>query len=288
MDVQHSRAAVAAADDGRVHTCPHCTRGFKRELAYDRHVALCFLMSRSARKRKHDDNMSAVLPTMADMFQIVVEMKAKQAQLERKVEELSKWVETKKRKLDVLDWLKTHRPQLLLTFPAWVATLEARVQRKHLELIFAHDYINGVRMIVFELLPGMAVAAAAAAAADGAGAAAAAAAASDQRPITAFNVNDNILYIYSATEQWEIMSDALFSTLTNAIYRGILDQLILWQRENRWRMHQDDFTPVYAANIKKVTGGSLSYAYMNGRIRRDLYNLLKVNVHTITEVELSF
>jgi hypothetical protein len=233
--------------------------------------------------------MDAVMPTMADMFQIVVEMKAKQAQLERKVEELSKWVETKKRKLDVLDWLKTHRPTLLLTFPAWVATLEARVQRKHLELIFAHDYINGVRMIVWELLPGMAVAdGAEAAAVAGAAAVGAAAGASDQRPITAFNVNDNILYIYSATEQWEIMSDELFSTLTKAIYRGILDQLILWQRENRWRMHQDDFTPVYAANIKKVTGGSLSYAYMNGRIRRDLYNLLKVNVHTITEVELSF
>ncbi len=84
------------------------------------------------------------------------------------------------------------------------------------------------------------------------------------------------------------MSDELFNTLTNAIYRGILEQLIMWQQENRWRMHQENFTTIYAANIKKVMGGNLSYAYMHGRIRRDLYNVLKVHVRSITEVELSF
>ena len=252
------------------YSCPHCTRGFKRDCAFDRHVAVCSFMSRSARKRKQDDKVAEVMPTMEDMFTIVLEMKAKQSHLERKVEELSKWVETKKRKLDVLDWLQQHRPMTALSFPAWVATLEARVTRKHLELIFTNDYIQGVGLIIKELLPPTQ------------------GALGDERPITGFNVNDTILYIYSAHGAWEIMPDELFSSLTNAIYRGILEQLMQWQQENRWRIHQEAYTTIYAANIKKVMGGNLTHVYMNGRIRRDLYNLLKVNVRTITEVELSF
>ena len=274
VDVDVDMAGAVGTEGLRtdLFSCPHCTRGFKRETAFDRHVAMCSFASRSVRKRKQDDKRSEIIPTMADMFSIVVELKAKQSQLERKVDELSKWVETKKRKLDVLDWLQQHRAVLPLSFPAWVATLEARVARSHLELIFEHDYIQGVGLIIKELLPPSV--------GDMSG--------EDERPITAFNVNHTLLYIYSADNTWEIMQDDMFSTLTVAIYRGVLEQFIQWQKENRWRIHQDDYTTMYATNVKKVMGGHMSRAYINGRIRRDLYHSMKVNVRAITEVELSF
>lgn len=213
------------------------------------------------------------MPTMKDMFHLVVEMTAKQSQLERKVEELSKWVETKKKKLDILDWLTQHRADVPLSFPAWVSTVEPRVARQHLEFIFSHDYIQGVGQIIRELLPGMAGGIVAEA---------------NVIPLAAFNVNENVMYFYSAQAQWELLPDEIFRTLTNAIYRGILEQLMLWQQENRWRMHHDTFNTIYANNIKTVMGSSMSHTTINNRIKRDLYNLLKINVRTITEVELSF
>ncbi len=269
--------------DTRV-ACPNCFRGYlKRNEHYDRHVLMCNFMGKTRQKRKQEDNKADSLPSLEEMFTIVVEMTTKYMQLDRKVEEMSRWVETKKRKVDILEWLDNNYMVMPVTYDEWLQQII--ITREHLELVFASDYIQGISNILSALLP------------------------ETSRPLKAFDLKENYIYVYtssssaavstssssadvstssSAASQWALLTQEQFHKLLNILSRGLMDHFIEWQKENRHRMYSDEFTLIYTTNVKKIMGGHVSREVINNSIKRNLYRLLKVEVHQITEINLSF
>jgi hypothetical protein len=276
--------------DTRV-ACPHCLRGYlKRNEHYDRHVLMCNFMGKTREKRKQEDNKADSLPSLEEMFTIVVEMTTKYMQLDRKVDEMSRWVETKKRKVDILEWLDNNYTIMPFTYDEWLQQII--ITREHLELVFASDYILGISNILSALLPE-----------------------SDKtaRPLKAFDLKENYIYVYtsssssaavsttnssssaavsttnsSSANKWALLTQEQFHKLLNILSRGLMDHFIEWQKENRHRMYSDEFTLIYTTNVKKIMGGNASREVINNSIKRNLYRLLKVEVHQITEINLSF
>jgi hypothetical protein len=87
--------------------CVHCGKSYVKRCNLDKHIILCDLLQKS-KKSKILEEDEEPLPSQRKMFQMLLELGQKYNQLEEKVEEMSKWIVKKKKKINMLDWLNTN------------------------------------------------------------------------------------------------------------------------------------------------------------------------------------
>jgi len=249
---------------GVKYTCASCRRDYQRKIYYSRHVAVCELMSKTIKERRLENEECADTPSARVMYEIILELTHKISQMEQKIQELSKWTDLKKKKINAVDWLnKTQKenPSLIPSLEEFLSKIT--VQRNHLEYLFQNDYTSGIVNVLQELLP---------------------LEHSDIHAIKAFEQKNNILFAYDG-KQWSILSDALFQQLINSVVKHLLDDFVKWQNENSEKMDQDDFALKYSANVKKIMGGGLTRTQVYSKVKLELYKYLKINIKNIIEYQ---
>lgn len=87
--------------------CIHCGKSYVKRSNLDKHVVLCDLLQKS-KKSKHTEEDEEPLPPQRKLFQMLIELGQKYNQLEEKVEEMSKWIVKKKKKINMIDWLNVN------------------------------------------------------------------------------------------------------------------------------------------------------------------------------------
>jgi hypothetical protein len=130
--------------------CGYCSKSFTRKSYYDRHVLVCELLIKSTKERNLDTEEKQDTPTVRKLYEIIMEMSLKYQKMEKKVEELSKYIDNKKRKLNIVDWLNSNYKNAGERFDIWYKTI--KVERKHLETIFTRDYVNGIFHVLKDYL----------------------------------------------------------------------------------------------------------------------------------------
>ena len=86
----------------------------------DKHFVLCAIIHKAKHKDKNKDReteeINEDLPSQKQMYKMILELALKYNKLEEKVELMSKWVDKKKKKINILDWLNTSsnlKPELI-------------------------------------------------------------------------------------------------------------------------------------------------------------------------------
>ena len=246
--------------------CKYCNRTYKLKPNYDKHYLLCDTLNKYNNKTmSNKTNNNDDLPSFRDMFTLILELTAKNSQLEQKVEELSKWAESKKKKLNVIDWLNEKYTKNI-KYTEWLAKII--ITRTHLEAVFNSDMVIGCSEIIKSLLTLHT-------AADN----------NETQPIKAFDQKDNILFIYNDDNKWEMLSPQMFANLMNSLSKNILTEFIKWQTENKHRMREDDFSYKYARNVQTIMGGNLTQEQIHMRVKKEIYNYLKMNLRNVVEYE---
>ena len=243
------------------HTCSYCRRGYKSKVYYNRHVAVCEVMCKSMKERQQENEENDDTPTIRVLYDVILELTNKMTKMEKKIQELSKWADLKKKKINMVDWLnenKTEEKQLGLE----EFLLTIKVNRIHLENLFQTDYTLGILKVLQDFLP--------------------LAETSNGNPIKAFDTKVNVLFTFNDSK-WMILTDEKFQKIINIIVKQLLNEFVVWQTENASRMEQDDFAIKYSANVKKMMGGNLTREQVYAKVKTDLYKYLKVNVKNITE-----
>lgn len=96
--------------------CIHCGKSYKLKTNLNKHTNLCELISKSKGKRNSylliEDEED--LPSQKVMYKMLLEMAQKYSTLEEKMNEVNKWVNKKKKKINVLEWLNTNITPLLI------------------------------------------------------------------------------------------------------------------------------------------------------------------------------
>ena len=127
--------------------CCFCSKKFTRKTYYDRHILICELLSKSKKERNVEMEEHKDTPTVRKLYEIIMEMSIKYKKMEEKLEELSKYVDTKKKKINIIEWLNTTcKSSACAPFELWMKKI--KVERKHLESIFSHDYVYGALHIL--------------------------------------------------------------------------------------------------------------------------------------------
>lgn len=245
-------------------TCATCHRIYHRKSYYTRHVLLCEIMNKSVKERQLENEERADTPTIRGMYEIILELTKKMNIMDQRLQELAKWTDVKKRKINILYWLNNNPDKngCIGSFEAFM--LQLKVTRRHLDYLFRSDYTSTILHILQEHLP----------LEDG----------TKINVMKAFEQKTNVLYVYTQ-DQWMIATEQMFQTLLYVVDKKLLGEFIKWQTENAVNMVDDDFALKYAMNVKKIMGGNLSRDQIYSRIKIDLYKYLKVCLRNITECE---
>ena len=284
--------------------CNFCSRSYQRKLYYSRHITICELMCKSIKERQVESEEHDDTPSVRVLYDVILEMANKISHMERKITELSKCSDVKKRKFNMLTWLNEN-VNAGQTYGELIG--EVLVERRHLEYLFKTDYISGILFVIQEFLPLDAV-----------------------NAIKAFVQKPYILYVCKGEGEakvegevegevgvaakvkaegaievevgvaakgevgvageaevdgaWSILSEKALNKLINLVKKLLLDDFIKWQTENSAKMEQDDFAIKYAANVIKIMGGNLSREYVSNRIKLDLYKYLKVDIQNTINI----
>ena len=245
----------------------YCNKSYKLKPNHDRHYLVCDLLYKTARERANEER--GVLPSAQVMYNALIDLTGKYSLLEKKVDELMKWTESRKRKLNILDWLNEKYPNTI-EFAEWLG--EVQVERKQLDVVFKSDYINGmVKLIEDNLLKGKA---------------------SDNSSLRAFDQKENILFIVDQDnndnrKKWKVMDSEEFITLINVMNKMLMGEFIIWQKENKHRMYEEEFSTIYATNVQKLMCATLSQEQIHSRIKRELYKTIKMNLKNVIEYEFN-
>lgn len=244
--------------------CLYCNKTYKVKQNHDRHYLVCDLLYKTVRERANEEQ--GALPSQQVMYNALIDLTGKYSLLEKKVDELMKWTESQKRKLNILDWLNEKYPNALV-FSEWLLG-GVQVERNQLEVVFKSDYINGmVKLIEYNLL------------------------ADNLSSLRAFDQKENILFIFCRDDnngkKWKVMDTQEFITLINVMNKKLMGEFITWQKENKERMYEEEFSTIYASNVQKLMCASLSQEQIHSRIKRELYKTIKMNLKNIIEYEFS-
>jgi uncharacterized protein YeeX (DUF496 family) len=239
------------------YNCKYCNRSYKLKNNYDKHYLLCDSLDKSKYK-----NNEVALPSLRDMFTLILELTAKNSKLEERVEELSKWVESKKKKLNLIDWLNDKYTKNI-KYTEWLSSIN--IKRSDLEIIFDSDIVAGYIEIIKKLLMLHTN--------------------DENSPIKAYDQKENILFIYNDDNKWECLSPIMFIKLINIIFKNILREFMEWQKENKNKIYQDSFSYTYARNVQKIMGGKLSQEQLHSSVKKELYKYLKLNLKHVIDYE---
>jgi hypothetical protein len=93
--------------------CIYCGKSYKTRGNLDKHLILCETIHRSkntkSKTTQHVDEFEEKdLPSQRQMYNIILELTLKCNKLEEKIEQMSKWVEKKKKKINIVEWLNTN------------------------------------------------------------------------------------------------------------------------------------------------------------------------------------
>ena len=191
--------------------------------------------------------------------------------LEKKVNHLSKWIDVKKKKMNVVEWLDTNfTPQT--TFSQFVSQVCKTIERKHLEKIFEYGHILGLSRIIYSLFNDDSI---------------------SIKPIKAFDQKENQLYIYEYDEsteknKWNIMPRITFNKFISDLSKQIMREFMEWKHENEHKITCDDFAIQYHTNLLKVIGGQMSIEDVNASLKHNLYKHIKMNLKNIVEYDFTF
>ena len=242
--------------------CRFCSKSFTRKSYYDRHMLICELFSKSKKERNVEVEEDKDTPTVRKLYKIIMEMSIKYNKMEEKVEELSKYVDTKKKKINIIEWLNTTYISCEL-FDEWMKKI--KVERKHIETIFNHDYVHGALHVFKDHMS------------------------YENVPIRSYDQKDNIFYIFTNANIWCEMTQQQFDKMIDFISKQFIHEFVLWQNENKHRMEDDNYAMTYMKNIRKMNGGNnTTTEQLYRKIHRELYKntktSLKVNQYDVVIV----
>ena len=88
--------------------CALCKKSYSRKISLDKHKILCDFKSKTKLELQVEEEEHGDIPSHEQLVKIVQELTFKYIKLEEKMETLQKWVNQKKQKIKVIEWLNQH------------------------------------------------------------------------------------------------------------------------------------------------------------------------------------
>lgn len=249
--------------------CDTCKKEYTRKSSLDKHRILCDFKMKSKREKQIDFEESTDIPSHSQLVKIVQELTLKMMKMEEKMEEMQKWVEKKKRKLNIVSWLNSSVTPTV-GFLEWVKTCLI-IKQEHFENLMENTLFHTIQFIFEDNL-------------------------CDKDdfvyPIACFLQKNGVFYICEkkedGTPEWRelVLSDMVL--ILKQIQNGMFRELTKWKVENKQKFDENDkISILFNKSVIKLTEISFSQDHKLSRIKNSLFNYLKMDLKSV-EFEFEF
>jgi hypothetical protein len=270
--------------------CQYCSKRYIRKHVYDHHVLMCGIANINGNNRKAqnipDKAVLETIPSQKELYQIVIDLNNKYERLQRDYDLLKQYVDNKRKKIDIVEWLndnsRIERGGLFSEVALNIELVDSDVRK-----VFELDYVKGVADIIVGFIKGL----------EGKTGAC----------LRAFDQKDGVFYIYDKDlgsndglgdgdrdglgdglvdgeqniSKWQIMPIELFERFIRIIDHQLLRLFREWHRVTESGMNEDRFSELYIKNLKTVTGGNFRQAEKTGKIKTLVYRGIKENLKSM-------
>ena len=268
--------------------CTYCKKIYIRKASYNNHLIKCKLCRFSSNCGKTEpesetasefvksdletesvvtmDSLKKDL-TIHNLFAMVIMLYNKYEKLESEYNELKKYVNVTKNKINILDYLNENFKHDFMNMDAGGTNItkfidELVIGEDQLQKIFKYDYVDGIFNIICDYInvKGSLV------------------------PIKCFNTKENVLYIFDG-ELWLIMDDNYLRKFIKSFDKKILTKFVEWKKIVEKTIDPEIFGEIYIQNMKKVIGGNYEKKNPASMIKNRLYKHLKVDLKSIVSYD---
>uniref|UniRef100_A0A6C0KS27 Uncharacterized protein n=1 Tax=viral metagenome TaxID=1070528 RepID=A0A6C0KS27_9ZZZZ len=250
-------------------SCIICNKKYTKKSSLDKHKILCEFKTKTKREIKIDNEEQDDIPTYSQLVKIVQESTLKMIKMEDKIIELEKWVQKKKKKLNVISWLNDNINPTI-GFLEWV-NVQLNVKEHHFENLMENTLFSTVQKIFEDNLSS-----------------------NDDivNPICCFTQKMGIFYICEFNEDakplWKqlVLNDMVL--ILKTIQNRLLKVLTKWKLDNQYKIEDNDkISELFNKAIIKLMNMSFNQDASLGRIKNNLFNYLKIDFKPI-EFDLEF
>ena len=251
--------------------CHFCAKEYKTQTRLEKHTILCEIIYKTNNNKinkKQSEEEDDELPSQRRLYQMLLELGQKYNRLEEKVDEMSKWVAKKKKKINILEWLNTN-----ITPTTTFDKLHENVQitEEDIEHLFQNTFLDTLNMVFSRTIYNM----------------------EEQiKPIFAFQQKSGQFYIYEPQPQannWSLLSREKLIQFLNRCHRKISKALSDWKKNNQDKIKNDDkYAMEYDKTMSKVMSLEFKQESTLNKTKSMLHNHLKVDIKAFVEYEFEF
>lgn len=278
--------------------CTYCGKSYKLKTNLNKHIILCEIIDKTRKKKQsknssstinNDEEIEQELPTQRQMYNMIIQLTLKCNKLEQKVEKMSRFVDKKIKKINIIDWLNNNK------FPEYNfdnLINKINLNQEYISVIFDKNIMDIISILLSkelfdnELIVNN----------------------NNNPPIYAAIQKNNHIYIYNkpqsqsqsqsqlqsqspnkSNEYWvELPREKLISFM-NKFQNKIIKVLSDWKQSNKTQMNNSDqLCEEYNKSLLKIMSIDFKTDTIYNKIKSLFYNKLKTDMKTIIEYEFEF
>jgi hypothetical protein len=250
--------------------CIVCNKQYTRKSSLDKHKILCDFKTKTKREHQIEIEELGDIPSHSQLVKIVQELTLKLVKMDEKMEQMQKWVDRKKRKLNVISWLNTN-VEPTIGFLEWVNT-SLIVKPEHFENLMENSLFHTIQQVFEDNLGEK----------------------SDFiYPIRCFSEKIGIFYICDkkadGSSDWKQIELKDMVLILKTIQNRMIRELTKWKSENQHKFDDNDkISTLFNKAVIKLMNMSFTQDATLSRIRNGLYTYLKTDLKTMIDYEFEF
>jgi hypothetical protein len=250
--------------------CAVCNKQYTRKSSLDKHKILCDFKMKTKRERQIEEDELGDIPSHFQLVKIVQELTLKMIIMEEKMEQMQKYIDKKKHKLNIMIWLNTNVTPTI-GFLEWVHT-SLILKSEHFENLMDNTIFHTIQKIFEDNLyekSGFIY------------------------PIRCFSQKADVFYICDKKEdgssEWRklVLTDMIL--ILKIIQNGMIKTVSKWKVDNQNKFDDNDkISILFNKAVIKLMNISFRQDSNLSRIKNSLYNYLKTDLTSVVGVEFEF
>jgi hypothetical protein len=250
--------------------CVYCGKIYKTRSNMNKHINLCELIHKN--KRGQEEEIE--LPSQKNMFKMLLELGEKYSRLEKKVEEMNKYVVKQKKKINILDWLNNssnnNNPEIV--FERLIEKIE--LCDEDMDYLMKNSFYETLNYVfsrnIYTLHEN-----------------------ENKYPIAAFIQKSHVFYIYDKIDEtkieWHELSREKLVKFLNRTHMKIIKYFNDWKKKQSQEIvTNDSFATICDKTHIKLMSINFNNDATLGRIKSAIYARINKDMKVLVEFEFEF
>ena len=253
--------------------CNICYKEYSRKNSLEKHKVLCEFKFKTQSEKQIEYEEAGDIPTHLQLVKIVQQLSIKLTKMEEELSEAKKWMNKKKKKINVIGWLNDNI-EPTMGFLEWV-NMELKVKPSHFDTLMEYSLFHTIQKVFEDNLNTSKNS-------------------NFIYPIKCFSEKQNVFYICEKSgeegkNEWKQMLLSDFTLLLKTIHNRMLREITKWKVENHDKIDDNEkICELFNKAIIKLMNMTFGQDPSTSRIRNGLFNYLKTDLKNIIEYDFEF